>query len=111
MPNSTTTPFEVSQAVQLLGERIRLARVRRRMSQDELANACKLTRRTLYRVESGAPGIAIGSIYAVLWALGLLSTTKGVADPDADEHGKTLEAARQARRVRHPSEKPNEHDF
>ncbi len=111
MPKSTTAPFEVAQAIKVLGERIRLARVRRRMSQDELARACQIARRTLYGIESGASGIAIGHVYAVLWTLGLLSTTDRIADPDADEHGKTLDAARQAQRVRHRSVKPDENDF
>jgi transcriptional regulator with XRE-family HTH domain len=107
----SSTPFEVDQAIKVLGERIRLARVRRRMSQEDLAKACQIARRTLYGVESGAPGIAIGHVYTVLWALGLLSTTNGIADPDADGHGKTLDAARQAQRVRRPKVKPAENDF
>jgi len=107
----TSTSFEVARAIEGLGERIRLARVRRRMSQDELAKACQIARRTLYGMESGAPGIAIGHVYAVLWTLGLLSTANSIADPDADEHGKTLDAARQAQRVRHPRVKPDQNDF
>ena len=35
----------------------------------------------------------------MLWALGLLTSTRAVADPDADQHGKTLEAARRVKRV------------
>jgi DNA-binding XRE family transcriptional regulator len=93
-------PFEVQQSVERLGENIRAARVRRRMSQDQLAQACHITRKTLYAIEKGAPGIGIGTIYTVLWALGLLPTAAHMADPDSDEHGKILEAARQPKRVR-----------
>lgn len=93
-------PFEVQQSVELLGERIRTARLRRQLSTDELARACGLGRRTLYRIESGEPGVAMGSVLAVLWKLGLLTTVRAVADPDADEHGKILEAARRPQRVR-----------
>jgi transcriptional regulator with XRE-family HTH domain len=93
-------PFEVRNAVKDLGERIRVARIRRRMSQDELADACGIGRRTLYRIESGETGIAVGNIFAVLWKLGLLGTARSLADPDQDEHGKILEAARMPRRVR-----------
>lgn len=104
-------PFEVAQQIHQLGQRIRLARVRRRMSQDELAKTCQIARTTLHRIEAGAPGVAIGALYTVLWTLGLLSTASGVADPDLDDHGKILEAARQAKRVRRPSDKPDENDF
>lgn len=93
-------PFEVQQSVALLGERIRTARLRRQLSTEELASACGLGRRTLYRIESGEPGVAMGSVLAVLWKLGLLNTVQAVADPDEDEHGKILEAARRPQRVR-----------
>lgn len=93
-------PFEVRNAVKGLGDRIRIARIRRRMSQDELADACGIGRRTLYRIESGGAGIAVGHIFAVLWKLGLLNTASALADPDQDEHGKILEAARLPQRVR-----------
>lgn len=93
-------PFEVRTAVSSLGERIRIARIRRRMNQDELATACGLSRRTLYRIESGEAGIAVGNIFTVLWKLGLLDATSILANPDLDEHGKILESARLPQRVR-----------
>ena len=93
-------PFEVRNAVKGLGERIRVARLRRRLSQEELADACGIGRRTLYRIESGSAGLAVGHIFTVLWKLGLLSTANALADPDQDEHGKILEAARLPQRVR-----------
>jgi len=94
-------PLEVTSAAQRLGQNIRLARVRRRLSQEELAQACNITRKTLYAIEKGAQGTTIGTVLAVLWKLGLLGTAAALADPDADEHGKILEAARQPKRIRH----------
>lgn len=111
MPKNETLPFEVSETLHILGSRIRTARLRRQMSQDELAAACQLNRRTLYRIEQGAAGMAIGNIYTVLWVLGLLPTVAVVANPDTDEHGKVLERARQAKRVRKPSPQADENDF
>ncbi|GAB1387922.1 MAG: hypothetical protein AMXMBFR78_27730 [Rubrivivax sp.] len=101
-------PLEVLKSVELLGERIRTARLRRRLGMDELAKACGIGRRTLYRIESGEPGVAIGSMLAVLWKLGLLDTVRAVASPDDDEHGKILEAARRPQRVRVPA---SDNDF
>jgi DNA-binding XRE family transcriptional regulator len=97
-----TTPLEVTAAVQRLGENIRLARVRRRLGQEELAQASGITRKTLYALEKGAPGATIATAFTVLWKLGLLHTVASLADPDADEHGKILEAARRPKRVREP---------
>lgn len=93
-------PLEVQQSVQQLGEHIRTARLRRQLSTEELAQACGIGRRTLYRIENGEPGVAVGTLLAVLWKLGLLDTVRAVADPDTDEHGKILEAARRPQRVR-----------
>ena len=93
-------PLEVLQSVESLGERIRIARLRRRIGMEELARACGIGRRTLYRIENGEPGVAVGSLLAVLWKLGLLDTVGAVANPDDDEHGKILEAARRPRRAR-----------
>ncbi len=93
-------PLEVAEAVKTLGESIRTARVRRDMRQDELAAKCRISRKTLYNIENGLPGIALGHLFSVLWVLNLLDTAKHLADPEQDEHGKILEAARQKQRVR-----------
>lgn len=96
-------PREVLKHLEELGLRVRTARVRRRMSTEDLAQACGIGRRTLYRIESGESGIALGTFLSVLWKLGLLDTLHGVANPDTDEHGKTLEAASRPQRVRAPT--------
>lgn len=103
-----STPLEVTSATQRLGENIRLARVRRRLTQEELAQACGITRKTLYALEKGAPGATVATAFTVLWKLGLLSTAAALADPDADEHGTILEAARRPKRVRNPVDSDND---
>ena len=105
---TATAPMEVSSALRRLGENARLARVRRRLSQEELAQACGITRKTLYAFEKGATGTTLGTAFTVLWKLGLLDTAAALADPDADQHGKILEAARRPKRVRHPVEIDND---
>ena len=105
---TATAPMEVTSAVLRLGENVRVARVRRSLSQEELAQACGITRKTLYALEKGAPGTTIGTAFTVLWKLGLLNTAPALADPQADEHGKILEAARRPKRVRHPVDSDND---
>jgi len=105
---TASTPLEVTSATQRLGENIRLARVRRRLSQEELAQACGITRKTLYALEKGASGATVATTFTVLWKLGLLGTAAALADPDADEHGKILEAARRPKRVRNPVDSDND---
>jgi len=109
MDPKAALPLEVTTAVKRLGENIRLARVRRRMSQNELAEACNITRKTLYTLENGKSGTTVATVFSVLWKLGLLGTATALANPDADEHGKILEAARRSKRVRPVTE--NDNDF
>jgi transcriptional regulator with XRE-family HTH domain len=102
-------PREVHKRLEGLGEGVRIARVRRGMGTQELADECGIGRRSLYRIERGDAGVALGTYLTVLWKLGLLDTVQGVANPDDDEHGKILEAARRPERVRAPA--PRDNDF
>ncbi len=104
-------PNEAAERVKELGYRVRLARTRRGVSSAELAAKAGINRNTLSALELGKPGVAIGAYVTVLWALGLDKTLAGVAQPDADIHGKTLEAARRPARVRKSQKSKNEYDF
>jgi transcriptional regulator with XRE-family HTH domain len=96
-------PRDVLKILDELGQRVRIARIRRRLSTEDLAQACGIGRRTLYRIENGDPGISLGTFLSVLWKLALLDSIRGVADPDTDDHGKILEAATRPQRVRVPA--------
>ena len=106
-----TLPSEVTIRATELGRRIRLARTRRGMSIADVATKAGINRNTLNALELGKPGVGIGHYLTVLWALGLDRTLDGVAHPDADTHGKTLEASRRPARVRKSQKSKNEYDF
>jgi transcriptional regulator with XRE-family HTH domain len=105
-------PIEAAERVKELGYRIRLARTRRGMSIPDLATKVGIHRKTLQALELGRASITVGVYATVLWALGLDRTLDAVAHPDADIHGKTLEASRRPARVRKSQQKSkNEYDF
>jgi len=104
-------PREATDRIKELGHRIRLARTRRGLSIAEVAVKAGINRNTLNALELGKPGVALGAHITVLWALGLDKTLDGVAHPDADIHGKTLEASRRPVRVRKSQKSKNEYDF
>jgi len=106
-----TFPAETTERIKELGHRVRLARTRRGMSIAEAAAKAGINRNTLSALELGKPGVAIGAYVTVLWALGLDKTLDGAAHPDADIHGKTLEASRRPARVRKSQKSKNEYDF
>ncbi len=93
-------PLEVRKAASELGMNLRVARKRRRMLQGDLAQKAGVGEKTVRRLEKGDGGVSVGNVLSVLWALGLLPTARALADPDTDEHGKTLELARLPERVR-----------
>jgi transcriptional regulator with XRE-family HTH domain len=104
-------PIEATERIKQIGYRVRLARTRRGMSIAEVAAKAGINRNTLNALELGKHGVAIGAYVTVLWALGLDRTLEGAAHPDADTHGKTLEASRRPARVRKSQKSKNEYDF
>lgn len=104
-------PVQVVEQVVQLGQRVRIARIRRGWSVADLANKAGINRNTLTALELGKPGTAIGVCFTVLWVLGLDRTLNGVADPDIDLHGKALEAARRPTRAGKPRKASENYDF
>lgn len=104
-------PLQAAGRVVQLGQRIRLARIRRGWSVAELASKAGINRNTLTALELGRPGTAIGVSITVLWALGLDQSLDAVADPDNDLHGKALEASRRPSRVGKPRKPSDDYDF
>ena len=97
--NQSSLPFAVAAACRRLGERLGIARKRRRLTQKDLARRAGLSSFTVIRIEKGIPGTEFGSIVRVLWALGLERTVELVAELDVDDVGLALERARLPRRV------------
>ena len=111
MGTTKTLPVEVTERIKDLAYRVRLARTRRGLSIAEVAAKAGIDRNTLNALELGKHGVGIGAYVTVLWALGLDKTLDGVAHPDDDTHGKTLEASRRPARVRKSQKSKNEYDF
>jgi transcriptional regulator with XRE-family HTH domain len=65
-----------------LGERLRLARKRRKLSSAVVAKRAGISRTTLYKVESGDAGVTLGSYVRVFAVLGLESDFNGLAADD-----------------------------
>jgi DNA-binding XRE family transcriptional regulator len=89
-----------AQSLQRLGSRIRLARTRRRLRQEDLAHQIGRARATVVAIEKGAPNTEIGAYAAALWALGLLRELDLVADPGLDRDGQALAFSAVDKRVR-----------
>lgn len=104
MPNRSVAvrspPAAVEAALARLGRRLRVARLRRNLTAEELAGRMGVSRQTVATLERGHPGVSVGAALGALWALRLLDHLDPVADPARDREGLALELARGRRRAR-----------
>ena len=85
----TVSP-KTSDILEQMGEQIKLARLRRRLSAELVAERAGISRATLWNVEKGSPSVAIGIYAAVLHALGNMDSDFLLVAKD-DEFGRTLQ--------------------
>ncbi len=65
-----------------LGDNIKLARLRRKLSTEQVAERANISRSTLWQVEKGAPSVAMGIYGQVLFVIGLDKDLLKVAADD-----------------------------
>lgn len=65
-----------------LGENIKLARLRRKLSAEQVAERANISRPTLVEIEKGNPNTSIGVYFQVLIVLGLENDLLGVGKDD-----------------------------
>jgi transcriptional regulator with XRE-family HTH domain len=76
----------------VFGENIKLARLRRHLSSEQVAERAGISRSTLIKVEKGDEGVALGYYFRVLAVLGLDKDLLLVAKDD--ELGRALQDAK-----------------
>ena len=65
-----------------LGENIRMARLRRKLSTEKVSQRAGMSRNTLYKIEMGSPSVAMGLYCQILFILGLEKDLLKVAADD-----------------------------
>ena len=76
--------------LETMGEQIKLARLRRFLSTELVAERAGISRATLWKVEKGNPAVAMGTYAAVLHALNNLDQDLLLVAKD-DEFGRRLQ--------------------
>ena len=89
--------------LQEFGENIKLARLRRKLSADQIAERANISRVTLWQVEKGSASVAMGIYCQVLFVLGLDKDLLKVAADDV--LGRKLQDAELEVKERAPKKK------
>ena len=78
----TKLPRKLEQKMQVVGEQIKLARLRRNLSIAQVAERATCSPLTVSRIEKGVPTVAIGIYLRVLYALQLEDDILSLAKDD-----------------------------
>ncbi|MBI1731171.1 MAG: helix-turn-helix domain-containing protein [Gammaproteobacteria bacterium] len=93
---SKTTPLRLLPPVRRLlaglGEHVKLARLRRNLSQQRICERAGISRPTLRELERGSPGVSLGTLVAVLQVFALEKDITLIARDD--ELGRRLQDAK-----------------
>ena len=79
---STVLLPSAQKVLQALGENIKLARLRRKLNAEQVAERANIGRKTLWAIENGSASVAIGSYVQVLFVLNQEKDLLKVAEDD-----------------------------
>ena len=79
----TRLPRKLEEKMKIVGEQIKLARLRRNLSVAQVAERATCSPLTVARIEKGTPTVAIGIYLRVLYALQLEDDILLIAEQDA----------------------------
>lgn len=93
-------PLPAERALVAAGENLALARRRRRLCTSSMAERAGISKKTLYRMEQGDPGVSWGAVIRVLNILDLLPELSKALNTTNDALGLALMNKAVARRIR-----------
>lgn len=94
-------PFEAEDATKILAAKVRTARIVRGWTQDELAQRCEISKRTISSLEAGSISVQLGFVLKVLWAVDLIDDfIRQIKSMGLNDHEFALLEATQPIRVR-----------
>ena len=94
-------PFEAEDAAKILAAKVRTARIVRGWTQDELAQRCEISKRTISNLEAGSVSVQLGFVLKVLWAVDLIDDfIRQIKHVGLNDHEFALLEATQPMRVR-----------
>ena len=93
-------PYPVEKALNRLGHNLRIARIRRKYTIEEVAEKIGTGPRAVMDAEKGKASTGIAVYSALLWLYGLNQPLEDLANPAKDEQGLAMLGAKEKMRVR-----------
>ena len=90
----------ITRTIAKVGSDVRTARIRRRLSQKDLAMNMGVSIGTVQRIEAGDPGVSFGNIAMAFLVLNSHAKLQNVLSPSDDEIGATMDMVLMPQRVR-----------
>ena len=87
-----SVPIRLTKILSIMGEDIKLARLRRKLTTTQIAERAGISRPTLWQIEQGLPSVSMGYYAMVLFVLGLENNLEALASND--EAGRKLQDAK-----------------
>lgn len=103
-------PIPIIRGLYKLGADINLARRRRRITIQLMAERAGLSRTTISKIEKGDPTTSIGGYASVLFILGMIDRLKELVDTNHDLIGRRLEEEKLPQRIRVRKPKASNHE-
>jgi transcriptional regulator with XRE-family HTH domain len=91
-------PYAVEEALKRLGQNLKMARTRRRLTIGQVAEKIGTGERAVSDAEKGKPTTAVSTYMALLWIYDLINDMKDVANPLKDEEGLRLALLKETKR-------------
>ena len=104
----TTPPYSVEQALKRVGNNLRIARIRRKLTIGDVAEKIGAGRRAIMDAENGKASTGAAVYAALLWVYDLLAPFEELADPLKDEVGIALASRSEKHRARKSGDLDND---
>jgi transcriptional regulator with XRE-family HTH domain len=102
MPTPSTLPLPAANALRKLGHDLAVARRKRGISTQDMASRLFVSRDTLWRMERGDPGVALGTLATAAFIFRLQDSLANLAAPAMDPLALSLDEDRLPKRIRRP---------
>lgn len=107
--NTVLLTPSAKKSMKAVGEQIKLARLRRKLSAELVSERAGISRATLWEIENGCSTVSFGAYVSVLCALGLGNDVLSLAKDD--ELGRTFQDMNLLPKKRAPKQNANKEAF